>query len=578
MPDLLNELLKELDTSNKATCENTIASEINSVTKDSNSLEEKAEIMAFSFYENHDNQDLNRGTYFGPKTVWVSDDGDFSENPSLSSVDHNILHYWSERSKKTNNNLMKARYSGLVWDFSKKVTGKQADVQLAIDCVNSLIAICDDNLCEHHIHAVQKITRAYKVSCSLKNKDLIKASIKAMISLENRIGEDNKPGLWGFTFDLLILGKEKNITSSEIKTIIGNMESRLERVSTDNSPYNCESAGIPLANYYRKKNKLNDVSRVINKVCSSFELSSINGNPIQASLFLQHAHNICLNFHQTEKAENISKKILEVGSRVVSSMNSFSHSIDVPEEKLEAYLNDMIKGGLETSLCRISAQFIPKKDSVENQVTKLANKCPLSYLFEKKLHSHNGRPVATIGSIEDDLNGHIIDQLSQNMTIDSFFLRNSFIKLYKTYNPSSSDLSDYIMSSPVFDDTKRKIISRGIDAFIANDYITSIHLLVPQVEAAIRTLVELSGGVTLKKNKSGGLQLLTFDDLLRDDAVSKCFNNDTVFYFRGLLTDQRGWNVRNDVCHGVSPITSFDYWVADRVFHVLLCLAQVKEK
>jgi len=90
----------------------------------------------------------------------------------------------------------------------------------------------------------------------------------------------------------------------------------------------------------------------------------------------------------------------------------------VPEEKLEAYLNDMIKGGLETSLCRISAQFIPKKDSVENQVTKLANKCPLSYLFEKKLHSHNGRPVATIGSIEDDLNGHIIDQLSQNMTIE----------------------------------------------------------------------------------------------------------------------------------------------------------------
>ena len=88
----------------------------------------------------------------------------------------------------------------------------------------------------------------------------------------------------------------------------------------------------------------------------------------------------------------------------------------------------------------------------------------------------------------------------------------------------------------------------------------------------------MSGGVTLKKNKNGGLQLLTFDDLLRDDNVLKCFNSDTVFYFRSLLTDQRGWNIRNDVCHGISPIIAFNYWVADRVFHVLLCLAQVKEQ
>ena len=482
MPDLLHELLKKLDISNQITCENAISSAINNVTKDNNSLEAKAERMAFSFCENYANQDLGWGTYYGPKIVWANDDGGFSESPSLSLVDNNILHYWSERSKKTNNNLMKARYSGLVWDFSKKLIGEKPDYQLAIEYVNSLIAICDNNLCKHDTDAVKKITRAYKVSSSLNNKDLISASIKTIISLENRIAEDDKPGLWGFTFDLLVLGKEKNITASEIKTIIEDMESRLERVSTGYSPYVCESAGIPLANYYRKKNQPDDIRRVIDKVCSSFELSSTNGDPIQASSLLQHAHNICLNFHLKEKAEDISKRILEIGSSVVNSMSAFSHGIDIPEEKLEAYLNSMVKGGLETSLDRISAQFIPKKDAVEDQVLELVKKHPISYLFEKKLHDHNGRPVATIGSVENDLNGHIIDQLSQNMTIDSFFLRNSFNKLYKTYNPSSLDLSDYILSSPIFDHTKREIIDRGINAFITDDYITSIHLLVPQIE------------------------------------------------------------------------------------------------
>ena len=86
------------------------------------------------------------------------------------------------------------------------------------------------------------------------------------------------------------------------------------------------------------------------------------------------------------------------------------------------------------------------------------------------------------------------------------------------------------------------------------------------------------GGATLRKNRQGGLQLRTFDDLLRDKRVEDCFGTDSSFYFRVLLTDQRGWNMRNDVCHGISPVGVFNYSTADRIMHVvLLCLAQVKE-
>lgn len=97
----------------------------------------------------------------------------------------------------------------------------------------------------------------------------------------------------------------------------------------------------------------------------------------------------------------------------------------------------------------------------------------------------------------------------------------------------------------------------------------------PQTEAAIRSLVELAGGATLRRNRQGGLQLRTFDDLLRDEKVEECFGIDLSFYFRILLTEQRGWNIRNDICHGISPSGAFNYSIADRVVHVILCLAQV---
>jgi ATP phosphoribosyltransferase regulatory subunit HisZ len=108
-------------------------------------------------------------------------------------------------------------------------------------------------------------------------------------------------------------------------------------------------------------------------------------------------------------AERVAKKISEVGPEVVESMQKFCHSMEIPAEKLDAYLHSITSGGIEKTLRRIAIQFLPKKDQVQQQVLDLAKTHPLSFLFTKTLQDHKGRPVATIGSIEDDLDGNIIN-------------------------------------------------------------------------------------------------------------------------------------------------------------------------
>jgi hypothetical protein len=49
-------------------------------------------------------------------------------------------------------------------------------------------------------------------------------------------------------------------------------------------------------------------------------------------------------------------------------------------------------------------------------------------------------------------------------------------------------------------------------------------------------------------------------------------------YFQVLFTDQRGWNIRNDVCHGISPVQAFSWPMTDRIFHALLILATMRER
>ena len=125
-------------------------------------------------------------------------------------------------------------------------------------------------------------------------------------------------------------------------------------------------------------------------------------------------------------------------------------------------------------------------------------------------------------------------------------------------------------------DKKRRRSLRIFSAHITRN-VMEIEVSAPFANRAVRTLVDLMGGAIVRKNMQGGLQMRKFDDLLRDKRVVDCFGNDSSFYFGILLTDQRGWNMRNDVCHGVSPVGVFNYSTADRIMLVILCLAQVKE-
>ena len=572
----LDQLINELDKSDEKITESCIATKINEVTQEDLSSESIAERIAFGFYEDYQHKQSGWGTYFGPMMVWVGDDGEVYESPSISSVTEEIVEHWMSRSQITVNPILKARYCGLIWDLSNAAIGKKPEHTVAVNYVNALLEITDKDLCKHPTETIKKITRAYKVASGLNNTSLINRCIESAINLEDRIAEDSKAGLWGFCFDLFVLGKSKYLSEDQREKLIEGLEQRLMRLSRDSSPWGCESAGIRLASYYRSKGKNEEVTRVIEIVGKSFEDACDGLAPIQASSWLQHVHDVYISFNMKDDAERITKKITEIGPKVVDSMQELSHSIEIPKEQLDAYLESMTNGGLENTLIRIAAHFIPKKDQVEEQVLELAKNYPLTYLFTKTLQDHKGRPIATIGSVEDDLEGHVIHQLSSNLNTNAFFLRHSLKKALEVYNIKVQDLTDFVLASPIFEETKKDLIHSGLQAYLDQDYISAIHILVPQTEAAIRSLVELTGGATSKRNRQGGLQLRTFDDLLRDERVQECFGIDLSFYFRILLTEQRGWNIRNNICHGISPSGAFNPSMADRVMHVILCLAQVR--
>ena len=297
----------------------------------------------------------------------------------------------------------------------------------------------------------------------------------------------------------------------------------------------------------------------------------------QASGWLDHLHKLYLKFNLKEEVAKILLRIRELGPKVASELKPISHSFDLPKKEMDEYISAMTNGDIQEVLQRIVVQYIPIKEQVKEQIFDLSKKAPLTFLIGHQLQDEKGRVIATIGSLEDDLEGHIVRQVSQNLSFSSIFLRAIFQESINQKGLDKEEILKFIENSPIINADRFEIISRGLEAYFLNDFLVTIHLLVPQIEEAIRNIVEFAGGNVLKPSRGGGYHLRTFDEILRDDIIKEALGEDFADYFRILFTDQRGWNIRNNVCHGMASPNMFNHQTSDRVIHALLCLGLIHE-
>ena len=74
------------------------------------------------------------------------------------------------------------------------------------------------------------------------------------------------------------------------------------------------------------------------------------------------------------------------------------------------------------------------------------------------------------------------------------------------------------------------------------------------------------------------MQLKNLNDILREEAIKQSVGEDLQLYWLVFLADARGFNLRNDVCHGLMPAASFRKELADRVVHCILTLGLIRKK
>jgi Domain of unknown function (DUF4209) len=533
------------------------------------------EIQVFHMNENETN---DSGNYFSPYMPGVYDSTPKVESGLDLLITKDCYIYMQNRAESVKHPVLKYRYSMLCWEAGKLIRGFETNPAMAIIAIESSIEIAEKKL-YYDIYIFHKLIQAFKVAKTIKNTEMIDKARDAILNYENDVAEDSKPGLWGYSYDVLIENSKNNVFINDvIKTaIIDSLEKRLSRLVNVNDPWSAQHAALRLARYYRKLSNIDEMTRVLSVYADCLLNVSENSSGLQQASWLRMLHDIFIDFNMKEKAEDIAFKIQSVGEKINSEMIETEYSVEITPEQQEQkrkFLDEITSPAPPMAFKNIASSYIVRKGKTEAYVNKVKNDFIAWHIASTEITDHKGCTIAHIGIINDDFDGHVIKQMADNIGLYAPFLREVIDAFFSKYlGFSAENIVDYLYSSPVFDKSKRSLIKKGIELYLNKEYMLFIHLMVPLIEDSIRNFAQDLGCSVIKRNRYGGYQYKNFDELLREEKVLKIVGSDFVTYFKVLFTDQRGWNIRNNICHGLFPVKGFNCGVADRVFHALLCLA-----
>jgi hypothetical protein len=298
--------------------------------------------------------------------------------------------------------------------------------------------------------------------------------------------------------------------------------------------------------------------------------------PLVVSHSLEQLYDHFRAFNLHRDADELNALMRVAGEKANAEMKVVSVEKEIPAEEVEAYFANMLSGEAPEVLLRIAVHFIPSRDELEKQLRELAKMAPISFLMSRTIKDDEGRTVAHIGPLESDLEGQLIRHVSEAMQFSVPWLRETMRRGFESQLFTTSAVLNFLLEGPLFPGKRQPILESGLSAYAENDAMAAVHVLIPQIEAALRQLATLVGAAIYTPRRGGGLHARTLDDLLRDPAIAAALGEDVTTYFRVLLTDARGWNIRNSVCHGLAPAGVLTMPVADRVVHALLVLALLR--
>lgn len=260
----------------------------------------------------------------------------------------------------------------MVWDLARIVPESKPDYVMAQVAVDSAVDVTTGRCFENGIHGIDALKTALRIAHTINDVERVTTVRDEMIRFEQEVAEDEKAGLWGFSFDCLVEDGLGHPTHEQINELVGDLEARLTRLASKDpeklDPWKTEAAAQRLAGYYRRAGRTEDVARVLSILGSVFELRSSRAEPMLAYSLLEHIHGVPSSFGLSEEAGRVAVKLEKTGPAVRNSLKQITVEASTSAEAIKSAIASIVDHEPAEALERLAVSFVPLRERVEKQV------------------------------------------------------------------------------------------------------------------------------------------------------------------------------------------------------------------
>ena len=518
-------------------------------------------------------------SFFRPKMSFAHENGTAVFLPEIDQVPLEALEHWSQRAQRLGHPVLRARYADAVWDLGPFITkSMKKDVTMARIAIDAYIDAVNRRLDRHPYVAFTSAQRAVDLAAQINDPARIDLARQALLDLHRSTMASGTGHEWARAFDHLVDHKKAKTTDAEMESLAADLETVLARVSDPSNPatfdpHAAKEATNRLARFYIGKGKPDEVRRVHGISARAFEAIASKGDATLAASFLQDSMDAYAQAGQADQVERVRVAMQQKIRESHDEMAQFGIPWEMTEDQMQEWIGRLVVDSPSQTLANIAMAFLPDPAQVAEEVQRLAKDAPLMSMLTQQIVGDD-RVAARIGSVEDDLPGRVLQHTVRVFQINVRVIHAVIHAAIERHKLMPSDFVSWANRKGVIDAGKLPLLFAGVQAWFCRDYFKTVHVIIPQVEAALRKMVDVVGKPTTKPAGTvPGISVsINMSDILFNPATIAALGpmaERLALYMKAIYADPRGMNLRNEFAHGLLDATEVNEAAAIWLIHSL---------
>lgn len=294
------------------------------------------------------------------------------------------------------------------------------------------------------------------------------------------------------------------------------------------------------------------------------------GNHLARLVFLRDAEKLYGELGKAAEQSRTRVAMAKAGKGAESEMKLFRGEFQIPHAEIDEYIKPLIGASLSVSLSQLAAapHFIPDLNETKESAAKRKKEFPFQAIVPRVILK-DGHLVGSASSEEELLATTTVRDFVMGIKIGGVFRSRLFERLTKEQGLSKDGLLVPFREWGYCKEKHLEFLGVGFDHYLKGDYVSSIHVLIPQFEDVLRGFLERSGQPISDPQRG---KFIILDSLLKDPVLALAAGENLITWYKLSLSDPAGMNLRNDVAHGLSSPEVMTKETAELVIHILLSM------